>query len=391
MGYIEKGTKEFLDTNVALFAGGFNTFAILYSTQPILPYLTKEFGISPTMASLSLSVTTITLAVSMLVMGSLSEVWGRKSIMTFSITAASILAIVTSFTQGFASLLVIRVLQGIVLAGLPAIAMAYISEEVEKTSLGMAMGLYISGNSIGGMGGRIIIGFLTDAFHWRIALGSIGAIGIAASLLFWLKLPPSRHFKAREFEIGKLLNSMESHLKNPGLLRLYCIGFLLMGSFVSLYNYIGFQLIDPPYSLDPALVSFIFVIYIVGTFSSTWMGRLADNHGHHKVLRSAILLMFAGAATTLHMHLVLKVFGIALLTFGFFGGHSIVSSWVGRLASHDRAQASSLYLFFYYAGSSVGGTSAGVFWTNYGWGGVISMITCFLISALFLSTRFSSG
>jgi YNFM family putative membrane transporter len=268
--------------------------------------------------------------------------------------------------------------------------MAYISEEIEKTSLGIAMGLYISGNSIGGMGGRIIIGFLTDVFHWRIALGSIGVIGVAASLLFWMRLPASRHFEAREFQIGKLLKTMGSHLKNPGLLGLYCIGFLLMGSFVSLYNYIGFQLIAPPYSMDPALVSFIFVIYIVGTFSSTWMGRLADNHGHHKVLRSAILLMFIGAATTLNAHLALKIFGIALLTFGFFGGHSIVSSWVGRLASHDRAQASSLYLFFYYTGSSVGGTSAGIFWTNYGWSGVISMIACFLISAFLLTTRLSS-
>ncbi|MBB6216081.1 YNFM family putative membrane transporter [Anaerosolibacter carboniphilus] len=387
MAYIEKGTKEFRNTSIALFAGGFNTFAILYSTQPILPYLSNEFHISPTVASLSLSVTTITLAVSMLLVGSLSEVWGRKPIMTFSISAASMLAMLTAFVPGFSSLLVLRVLQGIVLAGLPAIAMAYISEEIEKTSLGMAMGLYISGNSIGGMGGRIIIGVLTDFFNWRIALGSIGVLGVAASILFWFKLPSSRHFEPRDLEIGKLLKSMHCHLKNPGLLYLYCIGFLLMGSFVSLYNYIGFQLIAPPYSLNPTLVSFIFVIYIVGTFSSTWMGRLADSHGHHKVLMAAILLMFAGASTTLNTHLVLKIFGIALLTFGFFGGHSIVSSWVGSLAARDRAQASSLYLFFYYAGSSVGGTSAGIFWTNYGWGGVISMIACFLMLAFFLSIR----
>ncbi len=84
MSYIQKGTREFRHASIALFAGGFNTFAILYCTQPLMPYLSKEFGISPTMASLSLSVTTCTLAVSMLIFGSLSEVLGRKPIMCFS-------------------------------------------------------------------------------------------------------------------------------------------------------------------------------------------------------------------------------------------------------------------------------------------------------------------
>lgn len=390
MSYIQKGTIEFRKASIALFAGGFNTFAILYSTQPIMPYLSREFQFSPTVASLSLSVTTTALAVSMLLFGSLSEAWGRKPIMSFSLSAASVLAVLTAFVPNFHSLLVLRVLQGFVLAGLPAVAMAYIGEEIEQTSLGMVMGLYISGNSIGGMGGRIIIGILTDFFNWRVALGSIGVLGALASVLFWFKLPESKHFQPRSLEIKKLLKSMLSHLKNPGLLCLYGIGFLLMGSFVSLYNFIGFQLIAPPYSLSPTLVGFIFVLYIVGTFSSTWMGRLADKYGQRKVLWIALLIMAVGGLITLNINLVIKIIGIALFTFGFFGGHSIASSWIGRLATHDKAQAASLYLFFYYVGSSVGGTAGGAFWTSYGWVGVVSMIIFFLMVAIFLSIRLSS-
>jgi YNFM family putative membrane transporter len=355
-----------------------------------MPYLSREFGVSPTVASLSLSVTTCILAVSMLLFGSLSEVWGRKPIMTFAISTSSLLAVLTAFVPNFHSLLVLRGLQGFVLSGLPAIAMAYISEEIDRSSLGMVMGLYISGNSIGGMSGRIIIGIITDFFSWRIALACIGILGALASFIFWIKLPASRHFQPRSFETKKLLKSMINHLKNPDLLCLYCIGFLIMGSFVSLYNFIGFQLIEPPYRLSSALVSFIFVIYIVGTFSSTFMGRLADKHGQHKMLCIALLIMFLGASITLNMKLLFKIIGIAFLTFGFFGGHSIVSSWIGKLATHDKAQASSLYLLFYYVGSSVGGTAGGTFWSLYGWGGVIGMIVCFLALAFFISIRLSS-
>lgn len=389
MNYIEKGSKEFKKVNIALFAGGFSTFAVLYSTQPLLPYLSREFGISPTTSSLSLSATTITLALSLLIVGSLSEALGRKQIMTFSMFSASILAVLTGFVPNFHTLLILRILQGFALSGLSAIAMAYLSEEIEGKNLGIAMGIFISGNSLGGMTGRIIIGVLTDIFNWRVALCSIGILSLAASILFVVELPPSKHFEPRTMEVWKLSKSLFSHLKNPKLLFLFGIGFLLLGSLVSMYNYIGFQLIAPPYCLNQTLVSFIFVLYLMGTFSSTWMGRLADKHGHEKILLSALFIMFIGVSITLSISLILKILGIALLTFGFFGGHSIASSWVGHIATHDKAQAASLYLFFYYVGSSVGGTAGGTFWSLYGWTGVVSMIICFILLAIILVTQLS--
>lgn len=387
MSYIEKGSKEFKKANAALFAGGFSTFAVLYSTQPLLPYLSKEFNISPATASLSLSVTTISLAISLLIVGSLSEALGRKLVMSFSMLSASILAMLTALTPSFHYLIVLRILQGFVLSGLSAIAMAYLGEEIEEKSLGIAMGMFISGNSLGGMFGRITIGIFTDLFNWRIALFSIGILSLVSSILFFILLPPSKHFSPRTLDMKKLTKSMLSHLKNPNLLCLFILGFLLLGSLVSLYNYIGFQLIAPPYSLSPTIVSFIFVLYLCGTFSSTWMGHLADNYGKQKILRIALFIMLAGIGITLTKNLALKILGIALLTFGFFGGHSIASSWVGHLATHDKAQASSLYLFFYYIGSSVGGTSAGTFWTNYGWVGVVGIIVTFIVVAFIVSSK----
>lgn len=164
MHYISRGTSAFKKANIALFAGGFSTFAILWGTQPLLPEIAKEFHVSPAVSSLSLSSTTIALSISLLIAGSLSEVFGRKSVMTFSLFASAILAILTGLSPNFHFLLLGRILVGITLAGLPAIAMAYLGEEIDPKSLGMAMGLYISGNSVGGMAGRIISGILSDHF-----------------------------------------------------------------------------------------------------------------------------------------------------------------------------------------------------------------------------------
>ncbi|WP_429469799.1 MFS transporter [Neobacillus sp. B4I6] len=386
MNYIQKGTPLFRKTSFAFFAAGFNTFAILYCVQPLMPEFTKEFNINPATASLSLSITTIVLAISMLILGSLSEVWGRKPIMVISMLAASVFCILTAFSPNFHFLLGLRTIEGISLAGLPSIAMAYLGEEIESKSLGSAMGLYICGNSIGAVFGRVFSGMLSDYFGWHIAIGGIGIISLAATLIFWNSLPPSQNFKARQLELGKLGKTLVDHLKDPGLVCLFVIGFLLLGSNVALFNYIGYVLLGKPYSLSQTFVSWIFLIMIVGMFSSVWTAKLVDRHGKQKVLFISLLIALIGVCLTLDSNLLIKILGLGLFTYGFFGGHSIASSWVGQRALQNKAQASSLYLFLYYTGSSVGGTLGGVFWSAYGWGGVISLNVGFLIICLILWT-----
>ncbi|MCR6523098.1 MFS transporter [Lysinibacillus capsici] len=385
MDYIQKGTRAFHKANWALFLAGFITFANLYVTQPLLPTFSEAFHVSPAVASLSLSVTTFALAVSLIIVSSLSEACGRKSLMTISIFAASVLTLALAFSPNFETILVLRVVQGIVFAGLPAIAMAYLGEEMEPASLGVAMGLYISGNSVGGLSGRVIIGTLTDHYNWHTGMMVLGGISLLVSLLFVWMLPSSKHFSARPLQLKALTKTLLQHLRDHSMLCLYGMGFLLMGSFVTLYNYIGFKLMAPPYNLSATIVGWIFVIYLVGTFSSAWFGSLADRYGRQRMLLLAIAIMLAGAIVTLNGLLTLKIIGITVFTFGFFAAHSIASGWVSKRASHDKAQASSLYLFFYYFGSSVGGTVGGVFWMKYGWMGVIVMIALFLFIACVLS------
>ncbi|WP_338587091.1 MFS transporter [Paenibacillus sp. Y5S-9] len=376
---IQQGTKTFRNISLALFAGGFVTFALLYSLQPLMPDISDTFSITPAHASLTLSVTTIAMALTMLFIGSLSDSVGRRFIMTAALVISSVIALLSAFSSGYTELLLLRILQGVALAGLPAIAMTYLSEEIEPRSLGYAMGLYISGNSIGGMAGRFISGVVTDWFSWRAAVGFIGILGLCAAVVFWLVIPPSRHFVKAAPGFKNPIPLLWSQCRNPRLLCLYGLGFLLMGGFVTLFNYIGFELTGEPYQLSQSIVGSLFVVYLMGTVSSTWMGRLADRYGRSHVLGIALGIILAGAVCTVHPALWVKIIGLALFAFGFFGGHSIASSWVGLVANQHKSQANALYLFFYYLGSSVSGTGGGLLYSHLGWIGIVGMIGVYVL------------
>jgi len=389
MGSIKSGTKRYRQINLAFFAAGFVTFITLYDVQPLLPVFSREFGVTAALGSLPLSLTTCALAVAMLFAGTISETFGRKRVMVASLLLTSTLAFFTSLTDSFPALLALRLLQGIALAGLPAVAMAYLSEEIAPASLASAIGLYISGNAIGGMAGRIFTATMTEWVSWRAALGCIGVFCLILSLYFARALPVSSNFTRRPFAARYLFSSLFRQLRDPGLLYLYGISFLVMGSFVTLYNYITFRLLAPPYSLSHSLVSSIFLVYLLGSFSSSMVGHQVELFGRSRMLLLTIGTMMLGALVTLSQDVSIIIAGIALFTCGFFGAHTIASSWVGSRARTARAQAASLYLFFYYLGSSVSGTVGGLFWTSFRWEGVVCLILALLAVGLCLFQRLS--
>ena len=381
-GHVQAGTSAYRRVNLALFCAGFITFVTLYDLQPLLPIFSREFGISPAVASLPLSCATVALALGMLLAGTLSETFGRRCVMTIALFMTSLLAMATVFSHSFESLLLLRLLQGLVLAGLPPVAMAYIGEEMDVHSIGSAMGLYISGNALGGMSGRIGSALLCEYVPWHTAIACIGVFSLLLSLVFLVSLPPSGNFNQRPFQIRYLFSSLYQHLQEPGLLCLFGLAFLIMGGFISLYNYIGFRLLAAPYNLSQFQVSLIFLVYLLGSFSSGVVGSLINRFGRAVMIRATLLTMLAGTLVTLSSSLLLIVAGVGIFTCGFFSAHAIASSWVGRRALTAKAQASSLYLFSYYLGSSVSGTVGGVFWVSYGWNGVAAAIGTMIVTAL---------
>ncbi|MEJ2864525.1 MFS transporter [Actinomycetospora flava] len=381
---LRRGQPGFRPVAVGLFFAGFTTFALLYATQPLLPALVDAYGITPGTASLSISVTTAALALGVIPASALSERWGRRPVMVGSLAAAVVFGLAAAVAPGFGMLLVLRALEGLALAGLPAVGMAYLADEIHGEHLGGAMGLYVAGNSVGGFGGRIVVSSLAELTgSWRWALGGIALLSAACLVVFALVLPASRRFRPAPVGVGELVRTARAHLADPVMRRLYGVGLLVMGVFVCAYNYVTFLLLGPPFRLPALLVGFVFVLYAVGTATSTRAGRLADRLGARPVLLGAAGVGVVGAVAMLVPSAGVVVAGLALVTVGFFAAHTVASAWVGRRAEHGRAVASGLYLGAYYVGSSVGGTLGGVAYGAAGWPATVAfMVVLFALAAL---------
>ena len=380
---VRLGTPDYRRISLALFLAGFATFSLLYCTQPLLPLFSHHFHITPASSSLALSLSTGALAGAIMLAAVVSENSGRRELMFVSMTAASVMNIVAGLAPSWPLLLLARALEGFVLGGVPAVAMAYLAEEIDGKSLGLAMGRYVAGTAFGGMAGRVVEAFLAEFMGWRAALCTMGVMGVLAAIAFVLLLPKSRYFERKQgLDLRFHFRAWRGHLASPALPLLFAIGFLVMGAFVTIYNYAGFRLMAAPYHMSQTVIGLIFTVYVFGILASSMAGSAADRLGRAKVLPVGLILALAGALCTLNAAIPVIILGIILLTVGFFVSHSVASGWVGRLAAGSKGHASSLYLLAYYLGSSVAGTAGGWFWTHGGWAGVVSFSGCCLTLAL---------
>ena len=368
----QPGTPAFRRANWALILGGFVCFTLLYGTQPILPQFTDAFGISPTMASLAVSAGTLTLSVLLIPLSLLSDQFGRAPLMKAALLGATFFSALSALAPDFEWLVLSRAGVGACIAALPAAAMAYLGEEIAPEARGRVMGMYIAGNALGGMFGRFLSALVTQYSNWHFGLAALAIVGLACTLLFWRLLPPAQHFQSRSMAPRALWQDIIRIYKDPGLPWLFTTAFLIMGAFVSIYNYLGFRLSGAPYHLGPAAIGAIFLLYAVGSASSALAGHLVDRYGRGLIMRAMIAAMGIGVLTTLDGHLAIIIVGLAIFTFGYFATHAIASGWVGARAGERRGLVSALYLSSYYLGSSFLGSTSGPLWTYFAWPGMVA-------------------
>jgi MFS transporter, YNFM family, putative membrane transport protein len=388
-----RGSAPYGRLLAALFCAGVATFAQLYSPQAVLPLISADLGVGAADAALLVSTSTVGLAIGVIPWSALADRIGRVKSISISVTVATLIGMLVPFAPTFGLLLAGRFIEGLMVGGVPAIAVAYLTEEVNPVHAARAAGTFVAGTTIGGLLGRLVSSPVAEVAGWRVGVFIVAVICGLAAMGFVKLAPEPRGFtpssRAGHSPEGSLGQRLVANLRTPRQLVLFAQGFLLMGGFVALYNFLGFRLTSAPFDLSPSMVSLVFLAYLAGTWASSRAGAEAARFGRKRVLLVSIAVMLAGVAITLSDNVIAVLVGLVVATAGFFGAHSTAAGWTGQAAPVGKAQASSLYNLFYYGGSSAVGWLGGLAFDAYGWTAVATTILVLagiaaLLAGLFL-------
>lgn len=383
------GSTAYRRILIALFCAGIATFAQLYSAQAVLPFIAEGFATTPATAALSVSVATGGLAVAVIGWSVVADRIGRVPAMAIGVVTATVLGLAAPFAPTLEVFLASRLLEGVALGAVPAIALAYLAEEIDEGHTASAAGSYIAGTTVGGLLGRIVAGPFGDSGHWRWGVFAVAILCLICAGLFIVLIPRARGFTPDRAQPGPTIplhTKLLRNLRDRRQVALYAQGFLLMGGFVAIYNYLGFRLSAPPFDLPLWMVSLLFLAYLAGTVASPRAGRLAEARGRRTVLLGSLAVMAAGLAITCIPTIWAVMPGLLVLTAGFFAAHAVASGWAPVLADPTvRSQAASLYYLGYYAGSSLFGWLLGYAFASSGWSGVAAGVLAMIAAAATLA------
>lgn len=358
---------------VAVVAAGMSAFFTMYVTQGLLPSLQSVFHAGVAELSLTITFTTLAVALAAPFSGSVSDRFGRRRVLLLSVGALALTTLLAATAHSLHGLLLWRLLQGLCIPGIFTATVAYIGEEWPPGQIPSVTALYISGSVAGGFLGRFIAGLATARWDWQSAFVLLGLInaGIAVVIAAWL--PASTRFRPST-SLRESLAGLPLHLRNPLLLGSYAIGFGILFSQVCSFTYVSFHLAAAPYGLDLRQLSLLFTVYLVGMLVTPLAGRLAWRFGQRRVFFAAVACSVLGIALTLASSLVLIVIGLTLSSVGVFIAQSMATSQVPVFARQARSSAVGLYVMCYYIGGSVGAFAPSVVWLHAGWPGCVALV-----------------
>ena len=381
----EKSQPEtgFFGLQALVFALVAAAISNVYITQPVLPVIQAEFGVSPSQASYTVSAVILGISIANLPFGWLADRIPVRRLILVGGAVVAAAGLCCAATTSLPLLVAARFVQGLFVPALTTCLAAYLSANLPLERLNVVMGSYVSATVAGGLGGRLLGGWIHPPLHWRYAFVTAAILLLGASAMAVWRLPEGKRPGEGEAESEGFL----ALLKQPALSRIFLVAFGGFFVFSSVFNYLPFYLHRAPFNASTNLITLLYLTFLIGVFIGPVAGNLSNRIGNGRTMVLGSLVLALALALTLIKSLIVVIPALALVCAGFFGIHAAAAGSLNRKLTTSRGRANSLYVLGYYLGGAAGITVSGYAYGLAGWPGVVALGTAML--ALPFSTGWS--
>jgi MFS transporter, YNFM family, putative membrane transport protein len=361
-------TRSFVGLQFWVFSLVTAAFTTIYITQPVLPILQREFGVGEIQASFTISAVILGIALSNLPLGSAADRFLIKPIIITGGCVITLCGLMCALTSSISVLIATRFVQGLFIPCLTTCVAAYLAKTLPKERLNVAMGSYVSATVAGGLGGRLLGGFIHPPLHWRYAFVTASIFLLLATLAACFFLPPEKRDPTPEEETLGFVDLVT----RPDLLRVFSVVFSAFFVFSSVFNYLPFYLAGPPFGASTEVITFTYFSYLIGVVAGPLAGRLSNRIGNGATMALGAVVFGVSLAATLIPALPAVATSLAAICAGFFSIHSAAAGSLNRRLESSRGRANSLYVLFYYVGGFMGISFSGYVYLSFGWIGIVA-------------------
>lgn len=343
------------------------SFTNIYITQPVLPVLQSEFAADTVVVSYTVAAVILGIAIANMPFGALADRLPIRPIILSGALAVAGAGLVCAVTDNLWVLIGARFTQGLFIPALTTCLAAFLARTLPPERLSVVMGSYVSATVIGGLGGRLLGGWIHPPLHWRYAFVSAAALILLAGVIALTTLPKGPEQSSPQTPHTGYL----ALLRRGDLLRIYLVSSGSFFVFSSVFNYLPFRLAAAPLNLTTEWITLLYLTYLMGVFMGPMAGRLSNRFGSGATMIGGALLLAASLTLTLAHSIIAVVAALLGVCAGFFTLHAAAVGTLNHRVKSGQGRANALYVLFYYLGGWAGITSCGLIYEQGGWSGAV--------------------
>lgn len=366
--------QSLLRLQLVVFALVSAAFTNIYITQPVLPVLQQEFNASSMLVSFTISAVVLGIAISNLPFGVLADRLPIRPIILAGSTCMLVGGLICVFTDDLWWLIGGRFLQGLFVPALTTCIAAFLAKTLPAERLNVVMGYYVSATVVGGLGGRLLGGWLHPPLHWRYAFVSAGVFLLLATWLALRTLPRTSLQPPAQIKTG-----FAELLRRRELVVLFLCGGGGFAIFSSVFNFLPFRLSEAEFGFSTEQITLVYLVYVMGIFMGPMAGKISNRVGSGRTLLLGAAVLGLALLCLLAPSVWAVVLGLLLVCAGFFTVHAAAVGAINRKLSGGQGRANALYVLFYYVGGWLGITVAGFAYTHSGWLAVVIIALVLLL------------